>query len=239
MTLLPPHRAHSRREQAAATGATCPCRRTARGTGANHPSCPRPRFKSPRLENHGRQATNPIGVFYSPPSLLAPGKKGKGARRHRAAPGKEGAGNEEPGARSREQGPELRKTIASVDIYTAGNAYIAPNIFATPPTTPSRPRVHRRPTMSTARPIYSLLPLDLFLVMNRGVVLGAVGDPRVESLPPGEPQPPPVKTWVRRCTAPPQRVPKRFVEHLVCMRTLGGEANWEVARRPDLGPKPS
>jgi hypothetical protein len=70
-----------------------------------------------------------------------------------ATPGKEGAGNVEPGARSREQGPELRKKIADVDIYTTGNAYIALNIFATPPTTPSRPRLHRRPTVSTARPI--------------------------------------------------------------------------------------
>jgi hypothetical protein len=135
--------------------------------GANHSSSPRPHFKSPRHASHGRQATNPIGVFYSPPSLLASGRKGKGARRRRAAPGKEGAGNEEPGARSREQGPELRKTIAGVDIYTAGNAYIALNIFTTPLTTPSRPRLHRRPTVSTARPIYSLLPLDLFPIMNR------------------------------------------------------------------------
>jgi hypothetical protein len=123
--------------------------------------------KNPRHANHECQATNPIGVFYSPPSLLAPGEKGKGARRRRAAPGKEGAGNEEPGARSREQGPELRKTTAGMDIYTAGNAYIALNIFATPPTTPSRPRLHRRPTVSTAWPIYSLLPLGLFPVMDR------------------------------------------------------------------------
>jgi hypothetical protein len=59
--------------------------------------------------------------------------------------------------------PELRKTTAGVDIYTAGNAYITLNIFATPPSTPSRPRLHRCPTVSTARPIYSLLPLVSFL----------------------------------------------------------------------------
>jgi hypothetical protein len=40
-----------------------------------------------------------------------------------------------------------------MDNYTTGNAYIALNIIATPPTTLSRPRLHRRPTMSTARPI--------------------------------------------------------------------------------------
>jgi hypothetical protein len=69
--------------------------------------------------------------------------------------------------------------------------------------------------------------------------MGAVGDPRVESLPPGEPQPPPVRTRGRRCTAPLQRAPERFVEHLVCVRTLCGEAIWEMGRRPDLGPKPN
>jgi hypothetical protein len=74
-------------------------------------------------------------------------------RRRRAAPGKEGAGNEEPGARSREQGPKLRERITGVDNYTTGNAYIALNIIATPPTTSSRPRLHRRPTVSSARPI--------------------------------------------------------------------------------------
>jgi hypothetical protein len=125
---------------------------------ANYSSCPRPRFKSPKHANHGRQATNPIGVLYSALSLLAQGEKGKGALRRRAAPGKEGAGSEEL---------ELRKTTAGVDIYTAGNAYIALNIFTTPPSTPSRPRLHRRPTVSTARPIYSLLPLGLFPVMDR------------------------------------------------------------------------
>jgi hypothetical protein len=69
--------------------------------------------------------------------------------------------------RSREHGSELRETIAGVNTYSTGNAYTALNIIATPPTTPSRPRLHRRPTVSTARPIYSLLPLGLFPVMNR------------------------------------------------------------------------
>jgi hypothetical protein len=59
----------------------------------------------------------------------------------------------------------------------------------------------------------------------RRIVLGAVGDPRVEGLPPREPQPPPVRTWERCCTARPQGVPGRFVEHLVCVRTWGDESN--------------
>jgi hypothetical protein len=109
--------------------------------------------KGARQANQGRQDTNPFGVFHSPPSLLAPGWKKEGARRHRVAPGKEGAGNEEPGARIREQGLELRRRITGVDNYTTGNAYIALNIIATPLTTPSRPRLHCRPTVSTARPI--------------------------------------------------------------------------------------
>jgi hypothetical protein len=90
-----------------------------------------------------------------------------GARHRRAAPGEEGAGNEEPGARSREHGPELWETIAGVNTYSTGNTYTALNIIATPPTTPSWPRLHHRPTVSTARPIYSLLPLGLFPMMNR------------------------------------------------------------------------
>jgi hypothetical protein len=89
--------------------------------GAIHPGLPAASLqKSARQANHGRQATNPFGVFHSPPSLLAPGWKKEGARRRRTAPGKEGAGNEEPGARSREQGPELRERITGVDNYTTG-----------------------------------------------------------------------------------------------------------------------
>jgi hypothetical protein len=76
-----------------------------------------------------------------------------GARRRRAAPGEEGAGSKE------------RETFAGVNTYSTGNAYIALNTVATPPTTPSRPRLHRRPTVSTARPLYSLLPLGLLPVL--------------------------------------------------------------------------
>jgi hypothetical protein len=86
--------------------------------GAIHPGLPAASLqKGARQANHGRQATNPFGVFHSPPSLLAPGWKKEGARHRRTAPGKKGAGNEEPGVRSREQGPELRGRITSVDNY--------------------------------------------------------------------------------------------------------------------------
>jgi hypothetical protein len=63
--------------------------------GAIHPGLPVASLqKSARQANHGRQATNPIGVFHFPPSLLAPGWKKEGAcRRRRAASGKEGAGS--------------------------------------------------------------------------------------------------------------------------------------------------
>jgi hypothetical protein len=95
----------------------------------------------------------------------APGRGGTRPHRHNDdAPGEERATaaarreRKEPGTRSREHGPELRETFAGVNTYSTGNAYTALNTIATPPTTPSRPRLHRRPTVSTARPIHSLLP---------------------------------------------------------------------------------
>jgi hypothetical protein len=86
-----------------------------------------------------------------------------GEERATAAPHRE---RKEPGTRSREHGPELRETIAGMNTYSTGNAYTALNTIATPPATPSRPRLHRRPTVSTARPIYSLLPLGLLPMMD-------------------------------------------------------------------------
>jgi hypothetical protein len=80
-----------------------------------------------------------------------------GACRRRAAPEEEEAVNQE-----REHGPELRRTFAAVntyttgDIYTAGNAFTAQNTDATPPT--GRPRLHRRPTVSTAATLISSPP---------------------------------------------------------------------------------
>jgi hypothetical protein len=166
MTLLPPHRAHPRRLQAAAMGATCPCRRTARGTGGKSPELPAASLQKPQACESRTPSHQPHWGFLLSIISACAGKEGERSAPPLRRAGKGRSGNEEPGARSREQGPELRKTIAGVDIYTAGSAYIALNIFATPPTTPSRPRLHRRPTVSTARPIYSP-PLGLFPVMNR------------------------------------------------------------------------
>jgi hypothetical protein len=109
----------------------------------------------------GRRITDakpPTPLGFSPLHRLCLRRERRGKERAAAAPGKGGAGSEEP---------ELRRTTAGVDIYTAENAYITLNIFATPPSTPSRPRLHHRPTVSTARPLYSLLPLGLFPVMDR------------------------------------------------------------------------
>jgi hypothetical protein len=163
MTLLLPRRAHLRHGLSAAAGATCPARRIARGTGDKSPEPPAASLQNPQAGESRTPSHQPHwGFLLSIVSVCAwkegersappPRRAGKGRSRER------GAGSEEP---------ELRKTTAGVDIYTAGNAYIALNIFATPPSTPSRPRLHRRPTVSTARPIYSLLPLGLFPVMDR------------------------------------------------------------------------
>jgi hypothetical protein len=93
----------------------------------------------------------------------APGEERAAAapRRERKEPG-----TRSRGVRNREHGPELREKIAGVNTYSTENAYTALNTIATPPTTPSRPRLHRRPTVSTARPIYSFLPLGLLPVMD-------------------------------------------------------------------------
>jgi hypothetical protein len=62
--------------------------------GAIHPGLPAASIqKGARQAKHGRQATNPFGVFHFPPPLFAPDWKKEGARRRRAAPGKEGAGS--------------------------------------------------------------------------------------------------------------------------------------------------
>jgi hypothetical protein len=126
-------------------------------------------------------ATNPIGVFPFHPicesavrgsrrrrhrcagpreDAATPARRRRargGARRRRAAPEEEEAVNQE-----REHGPEPRRTFAGVntyttgDIYTAGNAFTAQNTDATPPT--GRPRLHRRPTVSTAATLLSSPP---------------------------------------------------------------------------------
>jgi hypothetical protein len=74
---------------------------------------------------------------------------------------------EEAVNQEREHGPELRRTFIGVntcttgDIYTAGNTSTAQNTDATPPT--GRPRLHRRPTVSTAGQSTLFSPLDFFL----------------------------------------------------------------------------
>jgi hypothetical protein len=143
MTLLPPHCTHPRRGSSGGRGCHLPSPAGGQGHwGKITQSCPRPRFKSTRQANHGRQATNPIGVFSSPSHLLAPGEKGKGTRRRRAAPGK---GGREP-ARSEE--PELRRTTAGVDIYPA-----CAHPCTEPATTTSPPhREHRTATLFSPPP---------------------------------------------------------------------------------------
>jgi hypothetical protein len=91
---------------------------------------------------HGRQATNPLWGFPLATTLLAPAWREKGTRRRRDAPDEGGAGNR------------------SKYTDTAGNAY-----HATPSPSSTRLRLHRRPTVSTARPLYSLLPLGLLPVL--------------------------------------------------------------------------
>jgi hypothetical protein len=85
----------------------------------------------------------------------------------RAALEEEEAVNQE-----REHGPELRSTFAGVntyttgDICTAGNAFTARNTDATPPT--GRPRLHRRPNVSTTTATLSLSSLlELCSVLRR------------------------------------------------------------------------
>jgi hypothetical protein len=146
MTLYPPRRAHLRRGSSGGRGCHLPSPADGQGHwGQITPSCPWPSFKSTKRANHGRQATNPIGVFSSPSPLLAPGEKRKGTRRRGAAPGKGGrepAGSEEP---------ELRRTTAGVDIYPA---YAHP--FIEPATTTSPPhREHR--TAALFSPLVSFL----------------------------------------------------------------------------------
>jgi hypothetical protein len=89
-----PHRAHLRPEQAAATGSTCPSRRTARGIGGNPPRA------ACGLDSKGRQAGvartpshQPLWGFPLSTALPAPVWKKEGARRRRVAPGKGGAGS--------------------------------------------------------------------------------------------------------------------------------------------------
>jgi hypothetical protein len=175
-----PHRAHPRPEQAAATGSTCPSRRTARGIGGNPPRA------ACGLVSKGRQA----GVARTPshqplwgfPLATAPACAGLEEGGSAPPPRRAGQGrSREPdqsrdiystGTPSTRQGrrpqPPLvgrrggrprrgRGPDRSRDIYIAGNAY-----FATPPpvlepatTTPPPRREHHRSHF----PLSSLLEL--------------------------------------------------------------------------------
>jgi hypothetical protein len=132
--------------QAAATGATCPARRTARGTGGKSPRAARGlASKGARQANRGCQATNPIGVFSTPSPLLAQGEKGKGMPLHRTGERRTRASRER-GAGSEE--PELRRTTAGVDVYPA-----CAHPFTEPATTTLPPhREHRTATMFSPPP---------------------------------------------------------------------------------------
>jgi hypothetical protein len=114
MTLLPPHRAHPRRERAAATGATCPCRRTARGTGHKSPELPAASLQKPQACESRTPSHQPHwGFLLSTVSACAgkegersappPRRAGKGRSRER------GAGSEEPGARTGAEEDDRRR----------------------------------------------------------------------------------------------------------------------------------
>jgi hypothetical protein len=65
-----------------------------------------------------------------------------------------------PSPRGKERRPSAlgKEPDRSWNIYAAVNVYIAVNTFATPPSTPSRPLLHRRPNVRTLRPSSSSLP---------------------------------------------------------------------------------
>jgi hypothetical protein len=98
MTLLPPHRAHPRRDRAAATGTTCPGRRTARGTGGKSPELPAASLqKTPGMRITNAKPPTPLGFSTLHRLCLRRGRRGK--ERAAAAPRR---GRKEPGTRSRE-----------------------------------------------------------------------------------------------------------------------------------------
>jgi hypothetical protein len=159
---------HPRRTRAPASSATCPARRTAKGTGGFSPSgCSLPRFKRARPAWHGRQATHPLlGFSLSPPPRLhrIGGRRRRAATTSRRAREEPGAGPEQEQRRRQErrrpaQGHRLQPPLVgrregrsrrrrepdrSRDPYVAGDTY-----HATPPPFSTRLRLHRRPNEST------------------------------------------------------------------------------------------
>jgi hypothetical protein len=144
----------------------------------------RPPFKrGARQAWHGRQATNPFGVFLSPPpcSCRLGERRGRAAaasRRTREEPGT-GAGTPTPlGTSSTRQGRRLQPPLVgrregrsrrrrepdrSREPYAAGNAYHAmPSLFSI------RLRLHHRPDVSTTAATLSLSSLlELCSVLHR------------------------------------------------------------------------
>jgi hypothetical protein len=119
MTLLSPHRAHPRRDRAAATGATCPGRRTARGTRGKSPELPAASHqKTPGMRITYAKPPTPLGFSTLHSLCLSRGRRGK--ERVAAAPRRErketgtrsrerGAGSEEPGARAGAEEDDRRR----------------------------------------------------------------------------------------------------------------------------------
>jgi hypothetical protein len=148
MTLLPPHRAHLRRDRAAATAPPAQPGERPGALGAIHPGLPVASLqKGARQANRGCQATNPIGVFSSSSPLLAPGEKGKGTtprraggRRTRTSWGR-GPGSEEP---------ELRKMTTDVNTYPA-----CVHLFTEPAMTTLPPHREHRPATLFSSPPWS------------------------------------------------------------------------------------
>jgi hypothetical protein len=144
--------------------------------------------KGARQVWHGRQASNPFGVFHSPPPLLAPDWKKEEARRRRVALGKGGAGSRTgagtstpPGRRrhakdvvsnrrSREGEEAVR--VGGGSRTGAGTSTSPGKPTSTTPLPSSWLRLHRRPDVSTtavAFPFPPSLSSSLFSTDGVGV----------------------------------------------------------------------
>jgi hypothetical protein len=141
-----------------------------------------PRGPAARIQKGRRQCglearlTTPLGVSSTSARLRARSGRRKRARRCRAAPLGEGVApgrssiavaphqeGKEPGTRSggsTDHDVEPEGERAGVNTYATGEHLPHRNTDATSPA--GRPRLHRRPLVSTAAP-FSLLPLGFFL----------------------------------------------------------------------------
>jgi hypothetical protein len=94
--ITPPHRAHLRRDRAAATGATCSGRRTARGTGGKSPELPAASLQKPQACESRTPSHQPHWGFLLSIASACDRREGERSAARR--------GREEPGVRSRERG---------------------------------------------------------------------------------------------------------------------------------------